>query len=342
MKQVVFTFFLLLSTMGLLKSQDPHFSQFFASPLTLNPALTGKFNGAVRVAGNYRDQWPAINQAFVTGTVSVDAPILTNALPVSDVWGIGLTVLNDKTANGILRSNYASFSTAYHKGLDEDGNHQIGVGFQATYASKRLDGLALKFSDGLQLDGTWLTSPTEPVNQQVVNTQYFDASAGLLYNGSTNGRNNFYGGLSVYHINRPKETFIGGSYLLNPRFTAHAGGGFPLADGTKTIYFNTIYSTQASAKELVVGGAMALMAGGDETTPINVYTGVWGRFNNQTDAVIPYVGLDYSNFSLGITYDINISTLRPGSQSRGGLEVSLIYIKSASRQGGREIRCPRF
>ena len=53
------------------EAQDPAFSQFFASPLTLNPALTGKFNGAVRIAGNYRNQWPQINNAYITSTVSV-------------------------------------------------------------------------------------------------------------------------------------------------------------------------------------------------------------------------------------------------------------------------------
>jgi len=66
------------------KAQDPGFSQFFASPLTLNPALTGKFNGIVRVAGNYRNQWPSINNAFITSTISVDAPIMTNRLPEND------------------------------------------------------------------------------------------------------------------------------------------------------------------------------------------------------------------------------------------------------------------
>lgn len=322
-------------------AQDPHFSQFFSSPLTLNPALTGKFNGLVRVAGNYRDQWPAISKAFITSTVSVDAPILANRLPVSDVWGIGVMALTDRTANGILKTNYASFSTAYHKGLDEDGNHQIGVGFQGTYVNRRLDGLALKFSDGLQLDGTWRTSPTEPINQQVVNINYFDVNAGLLYNGSTNGDNNFYGGVSVYHINRPKETFTGGNYVLNPRVTVHAGGGIPLADGTKTVYFNTIYSNQAGANEIVAGGAMAFLLMGDDQNATNFYAGAWARFNNETDAIIPYIGLDFSNFSLGVTYDVNVSSLRTGSQSRGGLEVSLIYIKRHA-DGRKGIKCPRY
>jgi hypothetical protein len=70
------------------RAQDPGFSQFFASPLTLNPALTGKFNGVVRVAGNYRNQWPSINNAFITSTISVDAPIFRNKLPENDTWGL--------------------------------------------------------------------------------------------------------------------------------------------------------------------------------------------------------------------------------------------------------------
>src|ERR1700743_2859484 len=86
------------------KAQDPGFSQFFASPLSLNPALTGKFNGVLRVAGNYRNQWPAINNAFITSTISIDAPILANKLPVNDTWGIGFLAMNHKTARGILNS----------------------------------------------------------------------------------------------------------------------------------------------------------------------------------------------------------------------------------------------
>src|SRR5271155_3993150 len=148
MKQIAFL--ALLTTLFILpaRSQDPGFSQFFASPLTLNPALTGKFNGVLRVAGNYRNQWPDINNAFITSTVSIDAPILVNKLPENDVWGIGALAITDKTASGILNDNYFSISTAYHKSLDENGYHQIGVGFQGTYASQSLDGTRLTFEDG--------------------------------------------------------------------------------------------------------------------------------------------------------------------------------------------------
>src|SRR5882757_5182365 len=225
----------LLSTQTLL-AQDPGFSQFFASPLTLNPALTGKFNGVVRVAGNYRNQWPSINNAFITSTISVDAPILRNKLPENDTWGMGFMAMTDKTSSGILTQNYFSFSTAYHKSLDEDGLHQIGVGFQGTYANKSLDGTRLTFEDGLQLDGTWLRSPTEAINSQYVNVNYFDMGLGVLYNGS-NGTNNYYFGASAYHLNHPKESFLGVDTINVPtRFTAHAGGLFPVVGSASTIY----------------------------------------------------------------------------------------------------------
>ena len=324
------------------QAQDPGFSQFFASPLTLNPALTGKFNGNVRVAGNYRNQWPEINQAFITSTISVDAPILRNKLQENDTWGIGAMAMTDKTASGILTSNFFSLSTAYHKSLDEDGYHQIGVGFQGTYANKTLDGTRLTFEDGLQLDGTWLRSPTEAINSEFVSVHYFDMNLGVLYNASTNGSNNYYFGASAYHLNHPKESFLGVDTINVPtRLTLHGGGYFPIAGSPSTIYLSGLFNNQAGAREIVFGGAWAVSATSDETDPVNFYAGLWGRFTNTTDAIIPYVGLDYNSFSLGVTYDVNVSALQTASQSRGGIEISLIYIKKAS-DGRRGIPCPKF
>ncbi|HEY4063701.1 MAG TPA: PorP/SprF family type IX secretion system membrane protein [Puia sp.] len=335
-------FFVLLLAGPTVRAQDPGFSQFFASPLTLNPAMTGKFNGVVRVAGNYRNQWPSINQAFITSTISVDMPILTGKLPENDTWGIGFMGMTDKTASGILNQNFFSFSTSYHKALDEDGYHTLGVGFQGTYANKSLDGTRLTFEDGLQLDGTWLRSPTEAINSEFINVHYFDAALGVLYNASTNGNNNYYLGASAYHLNHPRESFLGVDTISVPtRITLHGGGYFPIAGSPSTIYLSGLFNNQAGAREVVFGGAWAVSASADETDPVNFYAGLWGRFTNTTDAVIPYVGLDYSNFSLGVTYDVNVSALQSASQSRGGIEISLIYIKKAS-SGRKAIPCPRF
>src|SRR5436305_8986838 len=97
-------FFLLIffCSIAKVKAQDPHFSQFFSSPLTLNPALTGKFDGTLRVAGNYRNQWPAFNNVYTTSTLSIDFPIMQKHIPENDTWGIGILALTDKAGGGIL------------------------------------------------------------------------------------------------------------------------------------------------------------------------------------------------------------------------------------------------
>lgn len=332
---------LFLSLMNSASAQDPNFSQFFVSPLSLNPALTGKFNGDFRLAGNYRDQWPEISKAFITSTISLDMPVLRGKLSELDTWGVGIMAMTDKTANGVLSSNFISISTAYHKGLDEDGLHQIGLGFQGTYANKRLDGTKLDFLDELDANGGFTGISQETIDDQQINVNHFSFGTGILYNGSTDGYNNFYLGVSAYHLNRPKESFTGNLfYQLNPRITANAGGAIPLGDGSRTIYLSSLYSSQAGATNVVVGGAAGFLLNGDEENPTSFYAGAWTRFNNVNDAIIPYVGLEFNGFRLGASYDVNISSLKTASQSRGGLEISLIYIKRPP--GYKPMPCPRF
>lgn len=319
-------------------AQDPGFSQFYSSPLTLNPALTGKFDGLHRVAGNYRDQWPEISKAFITSTISLDMGMMTGRISETDTWGIGVMAMTDKTANGVLTSNYLSLSTAYHKGLDENGLHQIGVGFQGTYAGKRLDGGKLDFEEELDELGGWTNPTNEPINGMLININYFDFNAGILYNGSTNGFNNYYIGTSFYHINRPQESFNGVYYLLNPRFTVHSGGYFPVGLSNNIVHLSAVHSRQAGAFNTVIGGAIALNANNDPDNPTSFYAGSWFRLG---DAVIPYIGLEFSDFRLGVTYDVNISNLKTASQSRGGIELSLVYVKRHS-DGRKNIPCPKF
>ena len=130
MKKILLTLTVIVLLVSVSRAQDPNFSQFFASPLTLNPALTGKFDGTFRVAGNYRNQWPTINNAFETKTASIDFGILKNRLAEIDQLGVGIMGFTDRAGDGVLVTNSAALSLAYHKGLDENGYHQIGVGFQ--------------------------------------------------------------------------------------------------------------------------------------------------------------------------------------------------------------------
>lgn len=318
-------------------AQDPNFSQFFASPMTLNPALTGKFDGVYRFAANYRNQWPTINNAYTTMTASLDMSIMKNRIPEIDQFGIGIMGYSDKAGDGVLNSTYYALSLAYHKGLDENGYHQLGAGFQGTYMNRRLDLNKVVFEDQLTPFGfTGVT--TESFSSNQVNLNYFDLNAGVFYNGSTNGYNNFYLGASMYHINRPKETFQRGEFLLNARTTIQAGGRIPVG-AYNALHFAANHSMQAKAKNTMIGGAYAMNLNNNEANPTNVYFGTWYRFG---DAVIPYIGLEFGDWQLGASYDVNTSSLKPASNTRGGVEISLIYIKKHVDPNMKKLNCPKF
>jgi type IX secretion system PorP/SprF family membrane protein len=332
-KQILLYFF--CACTGSAFAQDPHFSQFSSSPLTLNPAFTGKFFGTYRVAGNYRNQWPTINNAYTTATASIDFHIMQNKIAANDTWGLGFVGYNDNSANGAVKFSYASISTAYHKGLDEDGLHQLGAGFQVTYANMLINTSELKFEDQLTSSGfTGITS--ELFNTSTLKSNYIDVNAGILYNGSTAERNNFYFGISMYHINRPKQAFTGAQYVLNPRTTFHGGGYFPLGTNS-TLHLSAMQMFQGGASETILGGAIQLVANPDVEKPASLYFGSWVRLN---DAIIPYLGLEFDDMRIGITYDYNSSALKTASQNRGGIEISLIYIRRPTTD--KPVNCPKF
>ena len=315
-------------------AQDPHFSQFFASPLTLNPAFTGKFDGQWRLAVNHRDQWPSIPKAYVTTSGSFDFGIMKDKLPAGDVFGVGISGLSDASANDQLKLNYGSLSLSYHKALDEDGYNTIGAGFQGTYSSLSLDEGKLTFEDMLRQNG--FTGARTDFLTNGNNQNYFDINAGILFSGSSNGENNYYAGVSVYHVNRPKVGFKDQNYLLANRITLHGGGSVPVADAL-TLNASFIYQSQSKASETTLGGALSYNLNADEVNPSSIFVGSWLRLN---DALIPYVGLEVGGLRIGASYDVNISSLKTATASRGGSEFSVIYIKRKSDSKG--IPCPRF
>jgi type IX secretion system PorP/SprF family membrane protein len=335
MRCVLF-FVLIIVAAGNLHAQDPHFSQFFSSPLTLTPAFTGKFDGTLRVAGNYRNQWPTINRAFQTTTLSVDFSVMQDHIATNDTWGVGLMGYTDKSANGAVNFNYGTISTAFHKGLDEEGAQQIGAGFQLTYANMLIKTSELKFEDQLTTSGfTGVTS--EVFNGADLKSSYVDLNAGILYTGSSTDKNYYYVGMSAYHINRPKQEFTGALYLLNPRITVHSGGYFPLGVNS-TIHLSGLFSTQGGANETVIGGAYEWTTGGDVMDkPFSFFVGSWMRLK---DALIPYVGFQNGDLRFGFSYDMTMSKLKTAAESRGGIEVSLIYIKRPPETRG--LPCPKF
>ncbi|HMO61576.1 MAG TPA: PorP/SprF family type IX secretion system membrane protein [Ferruginibacter sp.] len=170
---------LLFQVNGQLYAQDLHFSQFFNSPLTTNPANTGFLPDAdYRVGANFRNQWSSILAApYKTVSAFADAQVFRDRL--DNGWlGIGGLLLSDVAGSGGLRSTKIYGSIAYHQML---GNSSLlSAGFNVGWANKRIDQSRLKFPD--QFDGRFFdgTLPTSVILTNT-NVSYFDMQVGVNY-----------------------------------------------------------------------------------------------------------------------------------------------------------------
>src|SRR5688572_31384052 len=90
----------LLVVVGL-SAQDVHFSQWSNTPLIINPAMTGVFDGKLRFSNDYRSQWAGLTKAYITKHASLDLP-LGRSYYKKEYFGIGIVVMQDEAGSGNL------------------------------------------------------------------------------------------------------------------------------------------------------------------------------------------------------------------------------------------------
>lgn len=312
---IIIAALLQLVVAGTLKAQiDPHFSQYYAYPLWLNPALTGVINGDARVSANYKNQYANLNNAYKTTAISADMHTDANV-------GLGLNILNQ--AAGDVGFNYftAYANFAYGITVSEDGNQRVNFGLQAGLLNRSFDPSKLQL--GSQYDPLSGYNPNMPSNETFANTSatVFDAGAGIFYyNGDPTTKANFFGGLSVGHLSRPKDPFAvqGANSRVPLRYTLQAGLRIKMAE-ILDLTPHAIFIKQQNAQEKALGGYAELKLPDND----GLILGGMYRFG---DAAIANVGYDVKGFIIGASYDFNTSSLNRATNSMGGIELSVSYV----------------
>ncbi|NNC96296.1 MAG: PorP/SprF family type IX secretion system membrane protein [Chitinophagales bacterium] len=317
--------------------QDIHFSQYYASPMTLNPALTGKFNGDYRINAIYRTQWSSIVKPFFrTPALSADLSMFKGKLK-GDAFGVGVYFLNDEQNNRLFNTLKGGLSVAYHKRLDADNRTQLALGFQIGYTQKTLDDNFIFEDQYFDQFNTLLDEP-EPTtieNLKGENETYFDVGAGLLFNTRFKDNINFYIGASAFHINTPQEIFLvsTGNNELPMNFVGHTGVEIKLQE-KYLIIPGALLQYQAKSKEINFGSTFGYIFSGkseEKNTDVILFLGAWYRWK---DSVIPKLGLEYKNIRVGVAYDMTVSSLKnvknatdsPKGKLPTAFEISLSYI----------------
>ena len=335
-----------LLTAASLYAQDIHFSQFYMSPLNLNPALTGVMNCNVRVTGNYRNQWAAITRSGVYSTYSAsyDQRFTSGRY---DYWGIGATVWGDRAGTGDFGTTTFKASGSYSKRMagNRRNSHYLSFGFEGGYAQRSVDFLKLRW--GLQFDGSEynpMLSSGEQFDQP--NYGFLDAAAGLLWFSNFGTDANFYAGASYHHLNRADQSFQSdNSELLFSRFTLHAGGEVPIADRVGIVP-GVIVMLQGPSTQINTGASVKFQLGNSRFNTQAFHVGLWTRVANKldggvlNDALILQTRFDYNEYTLGFSYDINTSPLAEGTRNQGGFELALQYKFCGNERRG--VYCPNF
>jgi len=303
--------------------QDPSFSQFFSSPLNVNPALTAKINSDWRAISNFRDQWIGPASPYATGTISFDRKILQNKIPnvheEKNTLGVGGMLMYDYAMDGIVKSQYASANISYDIVLaKQNAVHRLGAGFGATYGRRTVDFSRLTWEE--QWVGYAGFNTNLPSGEAALSNMkpWFSASAGLVYS-ITSEKTNFDIGVAGFHLNTPRQTFLQDkNQRLAMRKVAHANFETFLKEDL-VLDLNTIYQYQDEAKYYSFGGALGYYVPAHPDVLVNA--GIWYWSNN---AIIPYVGFAYKDFQIGLSYDVTISKLREATIKPKTFELSII------------------
>ncbi|HEU4719474.1 MAG TPA: PorP/SprF family type IX secretion system membrane protein [Bacteroidia bacterium] len=314
-------------------AQDIHFSQFYMSPLTVNPALAGAQHD-MTVAINYKDQWQSVASPYKTVAASWDMRMMQSKNK-KGFAAVGVNFFSDRSGDAKLGTTQGNATVAYHVRLNS--NNTFGGGVQAGFAQRSISFGSLTWGnqfDGLAYNATLPSG--EPAAGATVS--YADFGGGLDWNfdnrsGAKNVTDNhdqkINFGIALYHIGEPKYAFYSASQeKLFMRYSVHGSALLSVPNSNIAFAPAFMYEMQGPSKELYAGSLLRFSLSQDSK-----YTGFkqgaaisFGGFLRAKDAVAAVMLLEYSHYALGISYDVNVSGLKTASNSRGGIEIALRFV----------------
>ncbi len=326
--------FILNSSLIHLHGQDLNFSQYFNNPIFVNPANTG-FNPDMdyRIGGNYRNQWASTSSPYKTMGIWADSKLLANRF--ENGWmGIGGGIMKDVAGAGVLSSTSVNLSLAYHQMLGYKS--LLSAGFSAGIVSKRIDFSKLTFDN--QWNGNFFEL-TIPSNEPFAFSQaaYLDLSMGLNYSFFASENAYFNGGISISHLNRPKETFFNTSVTdsrINMRYTLFANASIKVQN-VWIINPNIYYSSIGTTNEIVLGMNANRDLSGDGAKQL-----IFGLYYRKNDAIIPVVGYQINDIKITVNYDASTSSVSSGNAVRGAYEISIVKHGLFPSSAGKSVKCP--
>ena len=314
--------------------QDLHFSQYYNTPLLVNPANTG-FNPDFdfRAGVNYRNQWASVGSPYKTTSAWGDVKLLDNR--IENGWiGLGGMLWKDQAGSGSLTGTTGMVSLAYHQMLGY--NSLLSGGFSVGYTQKRIDLTKLTFDD--QWNGVFFDAKIPSFESFATNqVSYVDLQAGINYAYFASENFYFNAGVSVMHINTPRETFFDASVSNNEisrRYNVFLNASVKVVD-TWILNPNVYVSMVGNSREILAGINANRDLGDNGARQL-----IMGVYYRNNDAIIPLFGYQINDLKMTFNYDATISTLSKSNLTRGAYEISIVKSGIFPSSQGRQTRCP--
>lgn len=315
-----------------LQAQDPIFSQFYLSPLQLNPGLTGLSEGP-RFAVNYRNQFPGFNNAYRTYALSYDQFFNQSNS------GVGFWLLSDDAGDGILKTIKAAGIYSYQVRVRKDLYMKMGIELGVVQSTLNWD--RLTFGD--QIDD--YLGDTSPGGTPFPTEEFAPEKNSILYPdlgfGFVMYTNAFYTGISVRHLNTPNPEYLEANPNLTSgipmRWTAHAGVTLPVYSSSSRKSSRMAFSPSVI---YVLQGPFQQFNGGVtfDAGPVS-FGGYYRISSGQSEAIIASIGFRTKLLKIGYSYDMTIS----GFPSSGGThELGLVYALEIDHSDSKYSDCLRL
>jgi type IX secretion system PorP/SprF family membrane protein len=348
---------LFLFTIGV-QAQDIHFSQFYMSPLNLNPAMTGVMNCKNRFIANYRNQWAGAikSNAYNTFSASYDQK---SAIGREDYFGLGGTLWSDVAGESRFGTTQARFSFSYSKKMSgtRQKSSYLVIGADAGITQRRISEKDLLWPSQINNKGIIPGAAGEIIEDN--DFLYPDISGGILYFANLSKENNYYFGAALHHLNQPNVSFFrstGASNNVAPlysRLTLHGGAEYAFRPKMSVLPF-ALFMAQGPHREFNAGASLRFLMGNSRTSDQSWQVGAWYRLGVQdsnptttddgvklhSDAFIISSRFNVGNMGIGFSYDLTVSGLAAASPGNGAFEFSLTY--DICGQENRGVYCPRF
>ncbi len=316
------------------KTQDLHYSQFYYNYHNLSPSLIGNYGGNDRVTLNYRNQWASVPVPYNTISFLYDGARKFKNSQSSYGFGLGL----DYDRAGDSKLNIARFVGAFNYMPYLNKRNKIMIAVSPSIAQRRLSSEELRWGNQWTGDHYNKDLPSKE-NYSVSGDFFLDLGAGLSYEFRLTNRTKINLSGAAFHLNRPDQSFYGitqkeAKLPIRYSLSTQIGIGiFSIFD----LIISGNYQLQEEYRETIGSGLLRIRINQTPGQILNVLAGCNIRLD---DALIPTAGIEFKNWMVSVSYDINTSFFNVATNKKGGPELAVQYVFANINKSGIYKKCP--